>query len=54
VSNVPGSGAAALGLLADAGINLDYAYGGTPEGGPASTVVVGVEDAQRAAFASGL
>jgi len=40
--------ASALRLIADAGINLDYTYGG------AATIVLGVEDALRASAAAGI
>ena len=42
------SSPAALGLIADAGINLNYSYGG------ASALVLGVDDALRASAASGI
>ncbi len=54
VSNAPGSGAAVMRLVADAGVNVEYAYGGTAEGSPAATIVLGVEDAQRAATMAGV
>ncbi len=54
VSNAPGSGAVVTGLLADTGANIEYAYGGAPEGGSTATIVFGVEDAQRAAAAAGV
>src|SRR5712691_11885133 len=38
VSNAPGGLAPVLALVADAGINVDYAYGGSAEGGPSATV----------------
>ena len=49
VSNVPGALAAALKLVADAGVNIDYAYGGAADGGSAASVVLGVDDAMRVA-----
>ena len=54
VPNTPGALAPALQLLSSAGINVNYAYGGGAEGGPTATVVVGVDDAQRAAAAAGV
>jgi hypothetical protein len=54
VPNAPGALAPALKLLGDASINVEYAYGGGAEGSPTATIVLGVEDAQRAAAAAGL
>jgi len=54
VSNAPGALGPALKLLTDAGVNVEYAYGGASEGGPTATIVLGVEDAQRAAAAAGV
>jgi hypothetical protein len=54
VPNGPGSLAPALRLVADAGVNVEYAYGGATEGAPMAAVVVGVEDALRAASAAGV
>ena len=54
VPNGPGSLAPALRLVADAGVNIDYAYGGGPDLSPTATIVVGVEDAQRGAAAAGV
>ena len=54
VPNAPGALAPALKLLGDAGVNIEYAYGGGSEGSPSATIVIGVEDAQRAAAAAGL
>ena len=42
------SGPTALRLVADAGININYAYGGS------ASVVIGVDDAIRASAASGV
>jgi hypothetical protein len=33
---------------------VEYAYGGGSEGSPTATIVFGVDEAQRAAAASGL
>src|ERR1700704_5193076 len=52
IPNAPGALAPALKLIADAGINVEYAYGGGPEGSPTATIVLGVADAERAAAAA--
>src|SRR5258707_2871481 len=52
--NAPGSLAPALRLVADAGVNVEYAYGGGPEASPTAAVVLGVDDAPRAAAAAGI
>ena|SRR2546425_1795411 len=54
VPNGPGSLAPALRLVADAAINVEYAYGGAAEGSAAAAIVLGVDDAQRAAAAAGV
>jgi hypothetical protein len=54
LSNAPGSLAPVLRLMGDAGINVEYAYGGAPEAGPTALLVVGVDDAARAAAAAGV
>ncbi|MGB7218724.1 MAG: hypothetical protein WBD07_07935 [Vicinamibacterales bacterium] len=54
LSNTPGSLAPALRLVGDANVNVEYAYGGAAEGSPMATVVLGVDDAQRAAAAAGV
>ena len=54
VPNGPGALAPTLRLVSDAGINVDYAYGAAAEGSPRATVVIGVEDAQRAAASAGV
>ena len=54
VSNAPGSLAPALRLVADAGINVEYAYGGAADGSAAAAIVLGVEDAVRASAAAGV
>ena len=54
VPNAPGALAPALKLLGEAGVNVEYAYGGGSEGSPTATIVIGVEDAQRAAAAAGV
>jgi hypothetical protein len=52
--NEAGAVAAVSRLLADAGVNVEYAYGTAVEGDPMAAVVVGVADAQRASAAAGL
>ncbi len=54
VANGPGALAPLLTMAADAGVNLDYAYGSAPEGTTGAAVVLGVADAQRAAAISGM
>lgn len=54
VSNTPGALAQPLRLLSEANVNVEYAYGGGAEGGPTATVVLGVDNAQRAAAAAGI
>ena len=54
VPNGPGSLAPALRLIGDAGVNAEYAYGGGSDMGPTASIVIGVENAQRAAAAAGV
>ena len=54
LSNAPGSLGTALKFLSDAGINVDYAYGGAGDGGSSAAVVLGVDDAMRASAAAGV
>jgi hypothetical protein len=54
IPNQAGSLAPALALVADAGVNVEYAYGGATEGAPTASVVLGVDDAMRAAAAAGV
>jgi hypothetical protein len=54
VPNVPGALAPALRLVADAGVNVEYAYSGAGESGAMAAVVLGVDDAQRASAAAGV
>lgn len=54
IPNAPGALFAVLRLIADASVNLDYAYSGVADGGPLATVVFGVEDATRASAAAGV
>src|SRR6185295_16028463 len=51
VPNIVGALAPTLRLVSDASVNVDYAYGGS-DGGPTALVVMGVDDAQRAAAAA--
>jgi hypothetical protein len=52
--HAPGGIAPALQMVADADINVEYAYAGIGETPGTAAVVVGVEDAPRAAFAAGV
>lgn len=52
--NEPGSLARALKLLSDAGINLDYAYASGIDRTPMVSVVLGVADAQKASYITGI
>jgi len=52
--NVHGALAPALALVSDAGVNIEYAYGGGSDGGPTALIVLGVDNAQRAAAATGV
>ena len=54
VPNTPGSLTPALKLVSDANVNVEYAYGGGAEGSASAVVVLGVDDAQRAAAAAGI
>ena len=54
VPNAPGGLAPALQLVADANVNVEYAYGGAAEGGYTATIVLGVEDAARSSAAAGV
>jgi hypothetical protein len=54
VPNTPGSLAPIMKLMADADINVEYAYGGGSDPGPSAVIVFGVEDAMRAAAAAGV
>jgi hypothetical protein len=54
IPNGPGALAPALKLVSDANINVEYAYGGGADVGPAALVVLGVDDAMRAAAAAGV
>jgi hypothetical protein len=54
VPNVPGALAPIMNLVADAGVNVEYSYGSAHEGRSAAAVVLGVDDAQRAAASAGV
>jgi len=54
VPNIPGALAPALRLVSDAGVNIEYAYAGATDMASIAAVIVGVEDAQRAAAAAGV
>lgn len=54
IPNAPGALAPTLKLVSDANINVDYAYGGGAEGSATAAIVLGVEDAERAAAAAGV
>ena len=54
LANGPGTLAPVLTLAAQAGINVEYAYASTADGNPTAAVVLGVDDAMRAAAATGL
>ena len=53
VAGGPGALAPVLKIVSDAGVNLNYAYGAAAEGSASAAVVIGVDDAQRAAAATG-
>ena len=54
VPNDPGSLEKTAGVLAAAGVNVDYLYASAVEDDLSAAIVAGVEDAQRAAMATGL
>jgi len=54
VPNSPGGLASTLRLISDAGVNIDYAYAGASDMASIAAVIVGVQDAQRAAAAAGV
>jgi len=51
--NSAGALAGPLRLIAEAGINVEYAYGGAPDASPTASVVLGVEDVMRTSAAAG-
>ena len=54
VPNDPGALVSAAGLLAAAGVNVEYLYAAALEDDVQAAVVAGVEDAQRASMQAGL
>ena len=54
IPNSPGALAPALKLISDAGINLDYVYGGAGESGNTASIVIGVEHVLKASAAAGI
>ena len=54
VPNTQGALAPTLRLVSDANVNIEYAYGGGGDSGPTALLVLGVENAQRAAAAAGV
>src|SRR5713101_8088489 len=54
IPNAAGALAPALRLVADATVNIEYAYGGGSESSPTATVVLGVDNAARASAAAGV
>jgi hypothetical protein len=54
VANAPGGLAPMLQLVADAGVNVEYAYGAAPETSVGAVVVLGVDDPLRAASRAGV
>jgi hypothetical protein len=54
VGTGPGALAPVLTLVAEAGVNVEYAYGTAPDGVGGASVVLGVEHAARASAAAGV
>jgi len=54
VGNHPGGLAPMLALIAEAGVNVNYVYGAGGDGTSVATVIVGVDDPQRAGAATGI
>jgi len=54
VPNTPGALAPALQLVTDANVNVEYAYAGPADAAAMASVVIGVDNAQRAAAAAGV
>jgi hypothetical protein len=52
--NVAGALAPTLKLVSDANVNVEYAYGGGVDAGATATIVLGVDNAMRAAAAAGV
>ena len=53
VPNGPGALQTVGRMMANAGVNIEHAYGSAIEGHPMATVVIGVNDAARASAATG-
>jgi hypothetical protein len=54
VPNTPGSLAPALKLLADAGVNIQYAYAGVADTNQMASIVVGADNVMEASAAAGV
>jgi hypothetical protein len=54
VPNTPGSLAPALKLLADANVNIEYAYAGVADTNQMASIVVGTDDVMQASAAAGV
>jgi hypothetical protein len=54
VPNAPGALEPTLRLVADANVNVEYAYSGAADVSGMAAVVLGVDDAERAASAAGV
>ena len=54
VASGPGALAPVLAMVAGAGVNVEYAYGTAPDTGSSASIVIGVDDAARAAAAAGI
>jgi hypothetical protein len=54
IPNTPGAPAPALRLVADAAVNIQYAYGGAGETSGTASIVLGVENAMSASAAAGI
>jgi hypothetical protein len=52
--NTAGALAGPLRLVAEAGVNVEYAYGGCADASVTASVVLGVDDAMRASAVAGL
>jgi hypothetical protein len=52
--NEPGALARALKAIADAGINVEYAYASGSDRVAMTAVIIGVADAQKASYATGI
>jgi hypothetical protein len=54
IPNTAGALAGPLRLVAEAGVNVEYAYGGCADASATASVVLGVDDAMRASAVAGL